>query len=82
MIGKRVDHISPHELREGEYTKWHGDWYAYCPGPGKLIANLGAHRVDENADGTITVSPSIACGNGSIGDFYHGFIEGGVWWKV
>lgn len=81
MIGKRVDK-EPHELLEGEYSKWakdDGAWYAHCPGPNDLVANLSTHQITEHEDGTITVAPSIACSDGAGGHRFHGFLERGVW---
>jgi len=78
VIGRRQD-CAPHQLQPGEFCFYAGVWYAHCPGPGKLIANLGAHQVTEEADGTITVSPSILCSGGGSGLKWHGFLERGVW---
>lgn len=67
----------PHQLDPGEYTKWHGAWYAHCPGPLDLVANLSSHQVAENPDGSITVEPSILCGDGKVS--WHGYLRAGVW---
>jgi len=82
--GARVYLEGPHQLKEGEYMRWdeHG-WYACCPGPGELTANLNSHKVVEHEDGTITVSPSILCSNGpKLGNVWHGFLEKGIWREV
>jgi hypothetical protein len=82
VIGRRVYDKSPHELFEGEYSKWgehDGYWYAHCPGEHDLIANLSSHQVIEHEDGTITVSPSILCTDGAGGHSYHGYLERGIW---
>lgn len=85
-LGTRVRGKGPHELQPGEYVRWldadaddDGAWYAHCPGPGHLVANLARHTIMEHDDGTITVVPSILCGNGSAGNKWHGFLERGVW---
>ena len=78
MNGKRVDNLEGyHQLAEGEYTKLDGIWYARPPGY-EGVANLSRHTITENADGTITVSPSIMIDRGRI-DEWHGFLEAGVW---
>lgn len=78
MQGKRVE-VQPHLLNPGEYAYWKegGSWYAHCPGGDDLIANLASHKVTEHEDGTITVSPSILCGDGKVE--WHGYLERGVW---
>lgn len=80
LNGVRADHKEPHQLEPGEYTLWRGAWYACCPGPHDLTANLSAHKVAEHEDGTITVSPSILCGNGKVE--WHGYLERGIWRSV
>lgn len=83
MIGKRVYNLDgAHNLAEGEYGLWAEDqntWYACCPGPHDLVANLSRHTVTEHEDGTITVAPSILCSDGAAGHSWHGFLECGVW---
>lgn len=68
---------SPHELLPGEYCKWRGAYYAHCPGPDDLVANLSAHKITEHDDGTLTVSPSILCSDGR--HEWHGYLEQDVW---
>lgn len=85
-VGKRVDK-PPHELEDGEYSRYDVDenWYACCPGTGRrLVANLASHTVVEHDDGTITVSPSIECRGSSWEKdaHWHGFLEKGVWKSV
>lgn len=80
MKGTRRDDLEgPHQLSEGEYMKWGDEWYAHCPGPDDLIANMSSHRIEEHEDGSITVSPSILCTDGEGGHSYHGFLKRGVW---
>ena len=73
----RVNGKAPHELLSGEYGKWDedGNWYAVPPGT-DLTANLAAHKIVENLDGTITVDPSILVGNGKAS--WHGYLRAGV----
>lgn len=79
MNGSRVYDKGPHQLLEGEYVNWEGGWYAHCPGPDDLVANVSGHKVTEHEDGTISVSPSIRCTDGAAGHSYHGYLERGVW---
>ena len=70
MIGRRIFTYSVHDRA----------WYGYCPGPGRLIANLARHDVTEHMDDrTISVLPSIECTNGRLGNRWHGYLERGVW---
>lgn len=84
MQGTKVDK-PPHLLQPGEYThhKWVTDdgkelsaWY--CCTPNGLMGNLGAHNVQENPDGTITVAPSILVGQG-MKETWHGYLTNGEW---
>lgn len=80
MQGTRVYDKEPHQLEPGEYGRWdqdNGNWYAHCPGSDDLTANLTSHTITEHEDGTITVSPSILCGDGKVE--WHGYLERGVW---
>lgn len=56
------------DLHPGEMTPIEGNtpglWMVCCPMCGNL-GELRTHRVTENADGTVTVSPSLVC-HGSI----------------
>lgn len=54
-------------------------WYAMTPNG--LLANLKHHTVTEHDDGTITVQPSIevGAGTGRRSQYWHGFLEAGVW---
>jgi len=70
------DDESPRALKSGEYGLYKGIWYA-CPPRTELLANLANHSVMQEADGTITVSPSILVDNGSSS--WHGYLEKGVW---
>lgn len=82
MIGRRVYHLDTYRMTPGDYGIIDtGDWYAYCPWPpeARLVANLSGHTVTVHEDDTITVSPSIACGDGAGGHRFHGFLERGIW---
>ncbi len=72
----RVYNKAPHELLPGEYDKWDGKWFGIPPGT-DLIANLARHKIEEHADGTITVSPSIIVSDGN--EQWHGFLTHGEW---
>lgn len=74
-----VDAKEAHQLAAGEWCSWGAIIYARCPGPGKLVANLGSHQVTIPSRGILTVSPSILCTDGAGGHRFHGFIENGVW---
>jgi hypothetical protein len=77
MTGTRVQFSLDRILESGEYAKTPGGYYlARCPTG--LCANLANHQVTENADGTITVSPSILVSDGQ-GDSWHGYLEKGIW---
>ena len=67
----------PHILKPGEYGKWAHDSTWYFCSPSGLLANLFKHVVEEHADGTITVSPSILVQAGKAGE-WHGFLERGI----
>lgn len=70
------------DWRPGDYVKLPSGWWVACPdiGMGSFIGILGSgHTVTENADGTITVSPSIK--SARKGDF-HGYLRNGVWSRV
>lgn len=84
MIGKRVEE---YEDTPGAYWQHEGVWYGVTPNG--ILANLANHKITEHADGTITATPSIACGKnvnaeGKIVEPYdwHGFLELGVWRSV
>ncbi len=88
MQGRRVFPDKDGHLRilPGEYGRHPSDghWYACAPDT-DLLGNLGAHKVVEHDDGTITVSPSILVeGVDALGSpmSWHGFLEKGVWRKV
>lgn len=82
MIGKRHDADENGNLRleDGEYGKdCAGNWYAKPPGFDGY-ANLTKHKVDENSDGIITVSPSIKVENHT--GMWHGYLSHGVWREI
>lgn len=81
MMGMRRHNVAPNELKPGDYSRWAEDdnnWYACCPGPDDLTANLSSHTVTEHENGTITVSPSILV-KGGQGKQWHGWLERGQW---
>ena len=64
--------------QEGDYWQYDGDWYAKAPNG--LRCGLRGHAVVENADHTITVSPSIlVTGCDGVDKTWHGFLVDGVW---
>ena len=77
MTGKRITNEDGHIPRPGEYYKLpDGTWHAMTPNG--HLANLAAHTVVEHDDGTITASPSIRVYSGTV-EFWHGYLERGVW---
>lgn len=87
IAGTRYDRTEQDGLpTPGEYGKEvNGQWYGAPPGSEgldfPLVANLSKHNVIEHADGTITVSPSIAISNRQ-GISWHGYLERGMWRKL
>jgi hypothetical protein len=81
MQGRRRDDNHPtHTLEVGDYSKqtWTGQTtWAFRDPDGHIGQLCPGHQVTEHDDGTITVSPSIACDNGI--SKWHGFLERGVW---
>jgi hypothetical protein len=78
MTGRRVypDQEGFLSLAEGEYGQdKNGNWFARPPGG--LTGNLAGHKVEEHADGTITVMPSIKIKHPS--KTWHGYLERGEW---
>lgn len=75
-VGKRVEPVnSILHLNKGEYGKSEGIWY--CRTPNGHLGCLKNHSVQENQDGTITVSPSILVTDSK--EEWHGFLVDGVW---
>lgn len=72
-------HLPPDSVK-GDYWKDAGIWFGWCPAEGDrdLLCSLANHTVTEHEDGTITVSPSILCGDRDRRQ-WHGFLERGVW---
>lgn len=89
-----------HQLRDGDYWKLldpatgeplqsdsptnltHTVWFVVAPG--LLLANLTAHTVREEDDGTISVRPGDGSSNSILvtrrpEETWHGHIEHGVW---
>jgi hypothetical protein len=66
-------------LREGEYGKGTDGIWMVRP-PGNHMGSLAKHQVTENADGTITVSPSILINDGR--SQWHGHLVNGEWREV
>jgi len=84
MQGKRHDLAEDeYALEMGEYGKnKDGVWFMHVPAPGFGTGGLQKHTVVENADGTITVTPSILCYGRNGGKDWHGYLTGGVWQEV
>ncbi len=84
MNGRRLpdgEH-SPFDAQPGDY--WREDipargWRWFTITPNGHYGNLGGHEIEEHADGTITVSPSIKVSSPGDVELYHGFLERGVW---
>lgn len=84
MTGRRIpDHQDGvgFALAPGDYGRLSTTWL--CCTPNGYQGNLGGHQVQEHADGTITVTPSIKImvpdGEGGTREAWHGFLKGGVW---
>jgi hypothetical protein len=69
------------ELDDTVMCYWHtsNGWLLYIPGCG--VGTLSAHSVVENADGTITVTPSILMHGHNDGQptTRHGYLTNGEW---
>jgi len=57
-----------------------------CKTPNGHVGNLQVHTIKEEADGTITVTPSILISGhregdppGQISELWHGHLKAGVW---
>ena len=93
MIGTRIDSIDGEDFllrmskTPGSYGKVidedMGKEHWYCCTPNGEMGNLGAHKVTEHEDRTITVSPSILVSiqltSGGRKELWHGWLERGVW---
>lgn len=59
-------------------------WFATTPNG--LLANLGAHTVREEDDGSISVKPGDGSSNSilvaSFDRAWHGYITRGLWWSL
>lgn len=78
----KVNRVSSYgELDDTVPCCWHTErcWVLYLPGCG--IGELSNHTVLENADGSITVSPSIKMQghHDGVPTEVHGHITNGVW---
>ena len=89
MIGRRLpdslDKSCP-DLQPGDYAKI-ADVGWYCMTPDGHVGNLRNHTIEEHADGTITVTPSILISRLRTNatepeELWHGFLEKGIWRKV
>ncbi len=80
--GRRVrpDAAEVHFLGEpGDYYVHPADGKWHAKTPNGHLANLARHDVEEHADGTITVSPSIRVSSPGDEELWHGYLEAGVW---
>lgn len=69
-------------LEEGGYAKASdGEWFVRPPGT-RMGASIVNHDVVEHDNETITVSPSIAYSTPDRDDYWHGYLEHGVWRQV
>lgn len=81
--GIRRDYNDDSIPNAGEYGKNRiGQWYGVPPNQPELLANLSAHRVEENEDGTITVEPSILVTLPHLNLSWHGFLTRGIWEEI
>ena len=98
MIGRRItaeqaENMANIEPGDYWYDPKRNGWYAACPTPKDsdgliaCLAFLFRHNVEENPDGTITVTPSIlVSAEGSTAPkawkdehYYHGWLTAGEW---
>lgn len=85
VLGVRVfstpEHeLRPHKLAAGEYGYWHAQQHWVACSPNGHLCNLAAHKVTENNDNTITVTPSIGVHTSDTQAWaYHGWITNGIW---
>lgn len=56
-------------------------WFCRVPDERFFTGSLRSHQVTEHEDGTITVNPSILCGDGE-GNSWHGWLIKGEWSEV
>jgi len=78
MKGLRLDNPNGMLPDPGEYGRdSRGDWIGMTPNG--HLANLSAHAVMEEDDGTITVHPSILVKAPDGTELWHGFLRDGVW---
>jgi hypothetical protein len=78
VIGRRVtDETEPHLYIPGDYGRWRKQWY--CLPVAGALGSLRGHQVEEHADGTITVSPSILVTKPGAVELFHGWLRAGVW---
>jgi hypothetical protein len=68
-------------IHEGGWAQYKGEWFVWPPGT-YGAASISDHTVVEHEDGTITVSPSIAYSTPDRDDYWHGYLEHGVWRRV
>jgi hypothetical protein len=90
-IADRINDNSLEGIEPGDYWKdGDGVWWASVPGKhpegdeGCILACMVKHTCTEHEDGTLTVSPSILVSSPwgpsrVVFEFYHGFLERGVW---
>ena len=76
---RRVASYDDVDENEYCYYKEADIWYLWIPGVG--LGNLANHAVTENADGTITVTPSILVTSSTKGvpTRAHGYLADGKW---
>ncbi len=66
------------EFNHDRGSYWKEDNYWWVRAPNGLYGRLVSHKVIENENGTITVSPSILITH-PPGQRYHGYLEKGKW---
>jgi len=82
---RRPDGTKPHELQPGEYALASAEgravWLCSPDGqPGHV--ERPTWEITVEADGTVTVSPSIWWNRQATPPGWHGFLERGVWRSV
>jgi hypothetical protein len=85
MTVRQPDETPHTELRPGDYCRTGGTAWGFRTPNGIYFAidtaDPRCHALAEHEDGSVTLSPSVACSPGSCGvaEGYHGHIERGVW---
>jgi hypothetical protein len=74
LEGRRVeDELDPADYRPGDFGRSGGSWWVCLP-TGQLGMLDDGWKIEEHANGKLTVDPSIHDPGG-----WHGYLRAGVW---